>query len=110
MKEDISVFINYLNQKSVVYFDWNVVSGDATGVDYTPREQLYENVINGMKIHARSIVLIHDTDKKENSVKSLKQIRRTLTVQGVELLPLNENITPIQQMKISSLDQKNKSN
>ncbi|MGB8453683.1 MAG: polysaccharide deacetylase family protein [Anaerocolumna sp.] len=104
MKADVSVFINFLNQKSVVYFDWNVVSGDATGVDYTP-EQLYDNVIDGIKLHNRSIVLMHDTDTKENTVKSLKQVLETLTEQGVELLPLNENVIPIQQVKADSLEQ-----
>ncbi|WMJ88034.1 polysaccharide deacetylase family protein [Anaerocolumna sp. MB42-C2] len=101
MKEDVSVFIKYLNQKSVVYFDWNVVSGDATGMDYTPK-QLYNNVINGIKLHNRSIVLMHDTDMKENSVKSLKMILKTLTEQRVKILPLNENVTPIQQVKLNS--------
>ncbi|QHQ62472.1 polysaccharide deacetylase family protein [Anaerocolumna sedimenticola] len=101
MKEDVSVFIKYLNQKSVVYFDWNVVSGDATGVDYSPK-QLYNNVINGIKLHNRSVVLMHDTDMKENSVKSLKMILKTLTEQGVKILPLNEKVTPIQQVKIDS--------
>jgi len=99
-KKDVSAFINYLNQKSVVYFDWNVVSGDATGVDYTA-EQLYDNVINGIKLHNNSIVLMHDTDAKENTVKSLKQILKTLTEQGTELLPLNENVTPIQQVSLT---------
>ncbi len=107
MKEDVSVFINYLNRKSVVYFDWNVVSSDATGVDYTAK-QLYQNVINGIKIHNNSIVLMHDTDEKENTVKSLKLILKTLTEQGVEILPLNEEVTPIQQVKVGSIEQTNK--
>lgn len=106
MKEDVSMLINYLNQKSVVYFDWNVVSGDATGVDYTP-EELYENVINGIKLHNRSIVLMHDTDTKANTVTSLKMILKTLTEHGAEILPLNENVTPIQQVKANSKKQKN---
>jgi peptidoglycan/xylan/chitin deacetylase (PgdA/CDA1 family) len=105
MKEDVSMFINYLNQKSVVYFDWNVVSGDATGVNYTS-DELYENVINGVKLHSRSIVLVHDTDTKANTVTSLKRVLKTLTEHGAEILPLNENVTPIQQVKANSIKQK----
>lgn len=105
MKEDVSMFINYLNQKSVVYFDWNVVSGDATGVNYTS-DELYENVINGVKLHSRSIVLMHDTDTKANTVTSLKRVLKTLTEHGAEILPLNENVTPIQQVKANSIKQK----
>ncbi len=105
MKEDVSMFINYLNQKSVVYFDWNVVSGDATGANYTS-DELYENVINGVKLHSRSIVLMHDTDTKANTVTSLKRVLKTLTEHGAEILPLNENVTPIQQVKANSIKQK----
>ena len=105
IKEDISMFINYLNQKSVVYFDWNVLSGDATGVDYT-LDELYENVINGVKLHSRSIVLMHDTDTKANTVTSLKMILKTLTEHGTEILPLNENVIPIQQVKANSTKEK----
>ena len=105
MKEDVSMFINYLNQKSVVYFDWNVVSGDATGVNYTS-DELYENVINGVKLHSRSIVLMHDTDTKANTLTSLKMVLKTLTEHGAEILPLNENVTPIQQVKANSNKQK----
>lgn len=106
-KEDISVFINYLNKKSVVYFDWNVASGDATGIDYTVQE-LYDNVINGIKLHDRSIVLMHDTDAKTNTVKSLDKILKTLTEEGASILPLDDSVTPIQQVKSKTSNKKNK--
>lgn len=97
-EKDIYKFIEYLDQKSVVYFDWNVVNGDATGVDYKPQE-LYDNVINGVKLHNRSIVLMHDTDVKVNTIESLEMILKTLTEGGAEILPLDESVTPIQQVK-----------
>lgn len=106
MKQDISVFINYLNQKKVTYFDWNVVSGDAAGVKCTTK-QLYDNAVNGIKIHSRSIVLMHDTDVKENTVDSLKMLLQTLTEHGTEILPLNEKVTPIQQVKAGTVKTKN---
>ncbi|MBU5331556.1 polysaccharide deacetylase [Anaerocolumna aminovalerica] len=97
-KVDIHELIRFLKEKSVVYFDWNVVNGDATGIDYSP-EELYSNVMEGIKIHNTSIVLMHDTDTKENTIKSLESILKTLTEQDVNILPLTDDVTPIRQVK-----------
>lgn len=40
------------------YFDWNVSSGDAGGT--TSTEEVYQNVVNGIKSHNVSVVLQHD--------------------------------------------------
>jgi peptidoglycan/xylan/chitin deacetylase (PgdA/CDA1 family) len=97
-KVDIQELIRFLKEESVVYFDWNVVNGDATGIDYSP-EELYRSVMEGVKIHNRSIVLMHDTDTKENTIKSLESILKTLTEQDVNILPLTDDVTPIRQVK-----------
>lgn len=99
--EDVSVFIEYLNKESVVYYDWNVINGDATGKALTAEES-YDNVLNGVKLHNRSIVLMHDTDKKESTVHSLENILKTLTENNAKLLPLNDDVIPIQQVSYSS--------
>jgi peptidoglycan/xylan/chitin deacetylase (PgdA/CDA1 family) len=99
--EDVSVFIEYLNKESVVYYDWNVINGDATGKPLTAKES-YDNILNGVKLHNRSIVLMHDTNKKESTVHSLKNILKTLTDNNAKLLPLNDDVIPIQQVSNSS--------
>lgn len=99
---DMSVYIKYLHDQSVTYFDWNVVNGDATGKKLTV-QQMYENVINGVKIHNRSIVLMHDTDTKEHTIETLTKILDYLTQEGIEILPLNEKVDPIQQVKLNSI-------
>lgn len=104
---DMSVFIRYLNKEHVVYYDWNVASGDATGVSYTPK-QLCENALEGIAGHTRSIVLMHDTDAKLNTVKSLDELLSTLTQSGAKLLTLNGTVNPIQQVKVSSSELNNK--
>ncbi len=101
---EISALIHYLNEKSVTYFDWNVINGDATGEDLS-QNALYNNVINGIEMRSTSIVLMHDTNVKEKTVKSLKRILKTLTEEGGTLLPLDENVTPIQHVKSSSFEQ-----
>ncbi|BCK00259.1 polysaccharide deacetylase family protein [Anaerocolumna chitinilytica] len=103
---DMSVFIRYLNKENVVYYDWNVASGDATGITYSP-EQLCDNALEGIADHTRSIVLMHDTDAKLNTVKSLDSLLSTLTQSGAKLLTLNDTVRPIQQIKLSSSELNN---
>ncbi|MFV0344015.1 MAG: polysaccharide deacetylase family protein [Anaerocolumna sp.] len=105
-REDISVFIEYLNKESVVYYDWNVVNGDATGEPLTAKES-YNNVLDGVKTHNRSIVLMHDTDKKESTIESLENILKTLLENNAKVLPLNDDVIPIQQVS-NSLNETNK--
>lgn len=96
-------FIRYLNEKSVIYYDWNVVSNDATGVTYT-KKQLIDNVLNGIIHKKRSIVLMHDTKSKKTTIDSLPDLLETLLSSGAKLLPLDETVSPIQQIKSNSID------
>jgi peptidoglycan/xylan/chitin deacetylase (PgdA/CDA1 family) len=96
-------FINYLNAKSVTYFDWNAVNGDATGVKLDS-EQLVANVISGVELYNHVTVLMHDTNTKEATVHSLEELIKTLTSQGASLLPLDDTVKPVQQVKIKSDD------
>jgi peptidoglycan/xylan/chitin deacetylase (PgdA/CDA1 family) len=89
--------ISFFDEKSIVYFDWNVLSMDATGETFTV-EELKNNVLNGVKEKNRSVVLMHDTNEKEKTVKSLPGLLDELVSQGAILLPLDENVQPIQQV------------
>ena len=95
-------FIKYLNEHSMVYYDWNVLNGDATGVVYT-EEQLIDNVLNGVKVKNTSIVLMHDSQTKETTVESLSGLIEELIAGGAEILPLDNEVTPIQMIKADSI-------
>ena len=97
-KNGIEKFIRYLNDASTVYFDWNVVNGDATGVQYT-EEQLIDNVLNGVETKKTSIVLMHDSQAKKTTVDSLPKLLEDLIMGGAEILPLDNDISPIQMIK-----------
>ncbi len=94
----MDMFIKYLNEKSIVYFDWNVVNGDATGKKYT-KKQLVNNVLQGVAGKKRAIVLMHDAASKKLTVDSLPKLLEALIAGGAELLPLDENVEPIQMIK-----------
>jgi peptidoglycan/xylan/chitin deacetylase (PgdA/CDA1 family) len=101
-KNGMEDFIRYLNEGYVTYFDWNVVNGDATGVEYT-KEQLIDNVLEGVAIKGTSIVLMHDSQTKETTVASLPELLDVLISEGAEILPIDEDAPPIQMIKAESL-------
>jgi len=100
--EGMEKFIRYLNENKIVYFDWNVVNKDATGVEYT-KEQLIDNVLTGVERKERSIVLMHDSSTKGTTVASLAELVETLLSEGAVLLPLDEDVLPIQQIEADSI-------
>ena len=102
-KNGMEDFIRYLNKKEITYYDWNVVNGDATGVDYT-EEQMKENVLNDVKKKNTSIVLMHDSEGKDKTVATLPEILEALISGGAEVLALDETAPLIQQIKAKNVE------
>ena len=69
-----------------VYFDWNVSSGDASGLGSS---KITSNVINGVKSCSKCVVLMHDI--KSTTANALDDILNSLTNSGYTFAPLNEN-------------------
>jgi peptidoglycan/xylan/chitin deacetylase (PgdA/CDA1 family) len=101
-KYGMEEFIRYLNKSSILYFDWNVVNGDATGIQYT-KEQLIANVLNGVAEKKNPIVLMHDARSKETTVESLPGLLDQLILGGAQILPLDKDVKPIQMIKADSI-------
>jgi len=76
-----------VEEKGYKYFDWNVSSGDAGGT--TSTEQVYKNVINGVKNRKYSVVLQHDI--KGFSVNAVEKIIVWGLEHGFTFLPLTED-------------------
>lgn len=100
---DMKEFIRFLKEKGITYYDWNVASGDATSHAYTP-EELVQNVMNDVGRYETSIVLMHDSSAKSGTVEALAPMIDQLREMGAELLPIDENTTPIQQIPADSVD------
>jgi len=101
-KNGMKEFIRYLNKKSIAYYDWNVLNGDATNIKYTD-EQLIANVLSGVESKKISIVLMHDAASKEATVRTLPALLEALISEGAELYPLDETVKPIQMIKADSV-------
>jgi peptidoglycan/xylan/chitin deacetylase (PgdA/CDA1 family) len=101
-KNGMEDFIRYLNKASITYYDWNVLNGDATGIEYT-KEQLINNVLEGVAIKETPIVLMHDAQTKKTTVDSLPGLLDALISGGAEILPIDEDTPPTQMIKADSL-------
>ena len=96
---DMSEFISYLNQQGVTYFDWNVSSGDATSQAYTT-DELIQNVMGDVTKYKTSVVLLHDATSKTTTADSLAALIEQLQSARAEILPIDEDTTPIQHVRI----------
>ncbi|MBO5199261.1 MAG: polysaccharide deacetylase family protein [Lachnospiraceae bacterium] len=103
-KIGIEPFVKYLNEEGIIYFDWNVENGDATGKTYTA-EELAQNALDGIANFKRPVVLMHDTDAKKATVDSLPEILETIQKKGGRMLALDESVTPVQHVKANSFDE-----
>jgi peptidoglycan/xylan/chitin deacetylase (PgdA/CDA1 family) len=101
-KNGMEDFIRYLNEAKIVYFDWNVLNGDATGNQFT-KEQLIKNVINDVAVKNNSIVLMHDSETKQTTVDSLPSLLERLISEDAQILPLDNNVPPIQMIKADTI-------
>lgn len=89
--------VQYLNEQGVVYYDWNVTSGDAAAA-FTA-EEIVEKVKGDVVKYKTSVVLLHDAQGRETTVETLGPLIEALQEMGVEILPIGDDTEPIQYVK-----------
>lgn len=94
MSDSIRTYIEYLNEKNLIYYDWNVASGDAV-IDALTSEQIYNNVISGIEKKDVSVVLMHDTYGKETTIQAIPLIIEKLQAMDALILPITEETVPV---------------
>ncbi|MCR5387677.1 MAG: polysaccharide deacetylase [Lachnospiraceae bacterium] len=97
-KLDMNEFIDYLGEKGMTYYDWNVMSGDAV-TGHVSAQSLADNVISGVKRYKISVVLMHDAADKDATVDALEIILNSLENMGAEVLPITDD-SPVIHHKI----------
>lgn len=81
-----------LLRRGFTYFDWNVSGEDATK-NYSEKS-IYQNVVSGCRKHDSSVVLLHDSENKKETVAALEYIIPELIEEGYVFLPIDENVQP----------------
>ena len=100
----MSEFVQILNEKNVIYFDWNVSAGD-TGSSYTV-EDVVENVTSGVTHYKTSVVLLHDGKDKSTTVEALGPLIEALQKMKAQILPIDEDTKTIQYINADSVEEK----
>ena len=99
---DMDEFIKWFNEIGVTYYDWNVSSEDAVSNDYNA-EDVIDVVMKEVKDHSESVVLMHDTAAKGETVRALPTLLSKLQKKGYTILPISDNTQPIQHVKAESV-------
>ena len=89
----ISDYIAYLNKHNMVYFDWNVSSGD--GGDGLSSRQVYDNVMKGIAGQDVSVVLMHDATYRMTTFEAVPDIIEKLQEQNALILPITADTQPV---------------
>ena len=90
--------IDYLDSEDMVYFDWNVSSGDSTGGKKSV-EQLTSNVLDNIGKYNNAVVLFHDAAGKTTTVDALAGIiEKILDSDNSVLLPISEDTVKVQHL------------
>ncbi len=95
-KEDMHLFIDYLDSQDMVFYDWNVSSGDGSS-GLLSVDKLVANSTSDLDQWNTAVILLHDSADKRTTVEALPQIiEKILAMENTELLPITEETTPIQ--------------
>lgn len=97
-KADMSELIRYLTNMGIVYYDWNVASGDAVSRTLSV-ETIVENCMTGINKQSESVVLLHDAANKKTTVEALPEIIEQVLAQGdAVFLPITDETVPVQHL------------
>ena len=82
-----------LLEEGYQYFDWNVDSQDAGGAKNS--EEVYQNVISGIKPGRTNIVLMHDSTGNQKTVDALQRIIDYCFENGYEFRIITKDTTAV---------------
>lgn len=96
---DMKEFAQYLYENGIRYFDWNISSGDAQKA-LVSVEELVDNSVKDIERFETSVILMHDSASKGNTVKALPMIiERIQAMEDTVILPITDQTGPVQHMQ-----------
>ncbi len=96
----VTDLIDYLNDQGIVYYDWNVASGDAVEGGLSAK-RIYENCLSGIENNDECVILMHDTSEMNTTVEALPLIIEALKERGdCVFLPIGSETTPVQHVTV----------
>ncbi|MCR4596684.1 MAG: polysaccharide deacetylase [Lachnospiraceae bacterium] len=93
---DMGELIDYLTEQDITYFDWNIVSGDASGQSLSA-DTIYNNCISRLTNFNEAVILMHDAADKHSTVEALPRIIESIQeMDDTVILPIDDDTFPIQ--------------
>lgn len=94
-KVDMHELIAYLDEQDMTYFDWNIVSGDATS-DYISAGDIIRNCTRRLGEFDEAVILMHDAAEKDSTVEALPGlIEQIQAMENTEIVPITDDTEPI---------------
>ena len=90
VRDDI---IAEMTRRGFRYYDWNVDSNDAGGATWT---DMYNSIPADIANNYRSIVLMHDSITRENTVYVLDDVLGVLVQEGYKFDKIHNDTRPVQ--------------
>lgn len=96
---DMQELIAWLSEQGIIYYDWNISSGDATPGGLSA-EQIVLNCTQNLGKHQTAIILLHDAAGKKTTVEALPEIIETIqAMEDTVILPITDDTVPIQHVR-----------
>lgn len=90
-RKNKEIFIERVESLGYIYFDWNVLNGDAEGNNLS-EDYLIKRFNQTSRGYNKIISLMHDTNSKGNTVSTLPRIIKQLRVEGYEFKSLGDTL------------------
>lgn len=95
-KVSMREFADFLDSQDMVFFDWNISSGDG-GRRLLDVDTLVKNCTSDLEQMSTAVVLMHDSAEKRTTVDALPQIiEKVRAMEDTAILPITEDTNPIQ--------------
>jgi peptidoglycan-N-acetylglucosamine deacetylase len=95
---DMKLLADELEKEGIIYFDWNVSSGDASSVPLT-KEEIVENATSGLEDLDEAVILFHDLGSKTSTVEALPEIIEYIeSLDKTVILPITDETRPVRHL------------
>ncbi|MCR5398553.1 MAG: polysaccharide deacetylase [Lachnospiraceae bacterium] len=101
---DMDELCDYLTDEGIVYFDWNISSGDASHYPLSA-DRIKRNCLKNVANFDNAVILMHDVSTKGTTVEALPGIiEGILDMEDTEILPITKDTVPIQHRKSKEIE------
>lgn len=96
-KTPIRDLIDYLKEEDIVYYDWNILSGDAVKGKMLSEQAIKDNCVRNLDKFDECVILMHDSGDRKTTVDALDDIIEHIMNRGDSVfLPITDDTVPVQ--------------